>query len=391
MSSEWKECRWGDIATIEYGKSLRTYRNDSGKYPVYGTNGLIGWHDEPLCDTPGVVVGRKGAYRGIHYSSTPFFVIDTAFYLRPKIEDLDLRFAYYELLTHDINAMDSGSAIPSTSRPEFYAMRLRLPPFSEQRAITSILGSLDDKIALNRQINSTLEAIGQALFKHWFIDFEFPDEEGKPYRSSGGEMVETELGEIPKGWKVGMLGDYIDFVKGKKPEEVSETKMEGYLPQILIETLDGGNFYYANPMNLVTCNESDIIMVMDGASSGRVEISFNGIIGSTLAKVICKNDYINNQYIYFILFNRQQEIKENTTGSAIPHADKKRILSFEIVITDKKTLIKFQEFIKGVFNKVQSNKKEVKSLAKIRDALLPKLMSGEIRVSTNSNLNNENK
>ncbi len=217
MNSEWKECHWGDVATLEYGKSLRTYRNDSGKYPVYGTNGLIGWHDEPLCNKPGVIVGRKGAYRGIHYSSTPFFVIDTAFYLKPKIQDLDLRFAYYELLTHDINSMDSGSAIPSTSRPAFYAMLLRLPPLPEQRAIASILVSLDDKITLNRSMNSTLEAIGQALFKRWFVDFEFPNEEGKPYRSSGGEMVETELGEVPREWRVGTLGDICEITMGQSP------------------------------------------------------------------------------------------------------------------------------------------------------------------------------
>ncbi len=228
MNSEWKECRWGDVATLEYGKSLRTYRNDIGKYPVYGTNGLIGWNDEPLCDKPGVIVGRKGAYRGIHYSSAPFFVIDTAFYLKPKIQDLDLRYAYYELLTHDINSMDSGSAIPSTSRPEFYAMRLRLPPLPEQRAIASILGSLDDKIALNRSMNSTLEAIGQALFARWFVELEFPNEEGKPYRSSGGEMVETELGEVPRGWRIGTVGEVLELAYGKALKD--ENRHKGNVP-----------------------------------------------------------------------------------------------------------------------------------------------------------------
>src|SRR5689334_17581827 len=101
----WKKCTWGDLVALEYGRALRDYEDFPGKYRVYGTNGPIGWHDEPLCQHPGVIVGRKGAYRGVHYSADPFFVIDTAFYVRPRVE-LDLRWAYYELLTQDINGLD---------------------------------------------------------------------------------------------------------------------------------------------------------------------------------------------------------------------------------------------------------------------------------------------
>ena len=118
----WNLKRWGDIATLEYGKSIRDYRESSGKYRVFGTNGPIGFHDEALCNSAGIVIGRKGAYRGVHYSPEPFFVIDTAFYLKPKAA-LDLKWAYYELLRFDINSMDSGSAIPSTSRDDFWAPR----------------------------------------------------------------------------------------------------------------------------------------------------------------------------------------------------------------------------------------------------------------------------
>ena len=133
MAGEWRRLEWGEIATLEYGKSLRNYRSEPGRYRVYGTNGPIGWHKKPLCTHPGVIVGRKGAYRGIHYSPEPFFVIDTAFFLEPK-EEMDLRRAYYCLLTYDINGMDSGSAIPSTSREAFYRMPVRVPPLQEQRA-----------------------------------------------------------------------------------------------------------------------------------------------------------------------------------------------------------------------------------------------------------------
>jgi len=134
MNSEWMQTCWGEIATLEYGKAIRDYQQKAEGFPVYGTNGPIGFHDTPLCKTPGVVIGRKGAYRGVHYSSRPFFVIDTAFYLKPKVE-IDIRWAYYALLTCDINSMDSGSAIPSTSRDEFYRLPVLVPPCSCKRQL----------------------------------------------------------------------------------------------------------------------------------------------------------------------------------------------------------------------------------------------------------------
>ena len=122
----WQTSLWGELSTLEYGKSLRGYASSAGPYRVYGTNGPIGWHSESICSYPSVIIGRKGAYRGVHYSATPFFAIDTAFYLKPKVE-LDTRWAYYELLTKDINGMDSGSAIPSTSREDFYGLTVQVP------------------------------------------------------------------------------------------------------------------------------------------------------------------------------------------------------------------------------------------------------------------------
>src|SRR6187401_161680 len=96
--TNWKKYKWGSLASLEYGKSLKNYKSLDYKIPVYGTNGPIGFTSEVLCPFPSVIIGRKGAYRGIHYSPKPFFVIDTAFYLKPKCENIDLKFAYYNLL-----------------------------------------------------------------------------------------------------------------------------------------------------------------------------------------------------------------------------------------------------------------------------------------------------
>lgn len=144
--SEWMEHKLGDIISLEYGKGLKDYRDVEGEYDVFGTNGKIGFTDRFLYDQPSIIIGRKGAYRGVHLASKPFFVIDTAFYTKPRLENLDIFFLYYWFKTIDINRMDSGSAIPSTSRDEVYEVDILLPPLPEQKAIAAVLSSLDDKI-----------------------------------------------------------------------------------------------------------------------------------------------------------------------------------------------------------------------------------------------------
>lgn len=146
----WNSTTWGSLITLEYGKSLRDYRENNGIYRVYGTNGPIGFCDQALCETSGIVIGRKGAYRGVHYSPEPFFVIDTAFYLKPK-SLMSILWAFYEIKRFDINGMDSGSAIPSTSRPDFYGIAVVEPSQDIQKAFESTVGELYKRIAENNQ------------------------------------------------------------------------------------------------------------------------------------------------------------------------------------------------------------------------------------------------
>ncbi len=165
MSDGWTRTTWGELASLAYGKALRDYR-DSGSGPVrvYGTNGPIGFTDQVQAPGPGVIIGRKGAYRGVHYSPGPFWVIDTAFYLVPSVT-IDMSWAYYALSQVDINALDSGSAIPSTSREDVYALGVLLPPIDVQRRISRVLGALDRKIEVNRRLQLRCETAALALFE----------------------------------------------------------------------------------------------------------------------------------------------------------------------------------------------------------------------------------
>src|SRR5438876_9009356 len=170
-------CTWGDICTLEYGKGLRGYASEPDEnncFRVFGTNGPIGWTNEPLCREAGIIVGRKGAYRGVHYSPAPFFVIDTAYFLRLTSTDVDLKWAYFKLLTVDINRIDVGAAIPTTSRDAFYSVPLDLPPLSIQHRIADMLSSYDNLIENNLRRVALLEESARLLYREWFVRLRFP-------------------------------------------------------------------------------------------------------------------------------------------------------------------------------------------------------------------------
>ncbi|WDH78809.1 restriction endonuclease subunit S [Microbacterium esteraromaticum] len=156
----WDLTTWGEVVELRYGKALRDYRDGRGSVAVYGTNGPVGFTDVHQTKGPGVVVGRKGAYRGVHYAAQDFWVIDTAFYIAPK-RPLDMRWAYYSLQLADINGLDSGSAIPSTTRESFAGLRAHVPPLPEQQAIAEVLGALDDKITANTALAATAAAVAR--------------------------------------------------------------------------------------------------------------------------------------------------------------------------------------------------------------------------------------
>ncbi|MCX6821977.1 MAG: restriction endonuclease subunit S [Candidatus Aenigmarchaeota archaeon] len=398
MLSDWTEHLWGEIASLEYGKALRNYKKNSGEYPVYGTNGQIGWTGCPLVNNSGIIIGRKGAYRGIHYSPIPFFIIDTAFYLKPKdIKELDIKFAYYALLTQDINSMDSGSAIPSTSREDFYALSIKLPPINEQQSIAKILFDLDLKIELNQQMNRTLEAMGQALFKHWFIDFEFPNEEGNPYKSSGGAIIDSELGEIPKGWKIVNLDEIVEITSSKRIF-MSEYKKSGipfFRSKEIIELHNGKNVSLELFISKEKYEEiknkygvpkyKDILLTSVGTIGISYRVKNKDCFyfkdGNLTWFRSFKKDFYSD-FIFAWLNNKQilHTLDAITIGSTQKAITINGLNSLKLILPNDRQLKIFSEVFSLIAQKKEILFVESNILTELRDTLLPKLMSGQIRV-----------
>ncbi len=279
-------------------------------------------------------------------------------------DSIHYRFLYYLLLNHnsEIKNHSVGSAQQNLSGEIIKNLEFVIPnDIQEQKAIAGVLGSLDDKIEANRKENETLEAMAQALFKSWFIDFE-------PF---GGTM--------PNDWEEKPLAGFISFIKGKTPHEIiDKQESDAYQPYLTIDALAADKIKYASIKNMVIATRNDILMLMDGASSGDIYWSNKpGVVSSTFAKIDIAHSSLA-PLIYRTLKYYQSNIKNHTTGTTIPHTDKGYVLSLKFILpTNVQDII---TTFSSLQNKIVANDEQSQTLAQIRDSLLPRLMSGTLRV-----------
>jgi type I restriction enzyme S subunit len=220
--------------------------------------------------------------------------------------------------------------------------------------------------------------MAQCIFKEWFVEFNFPNEEGVPYKDNGGEMVESELGEIPEGWRIEELREILKFIKGKKANNISEVKESDTQQQYLtIKAYTGDEVLFADIDKVILVEENEIVMVMDGSSSGTILYGKNGIVASTIAKIKTIKKIIDETLLFYILKHNENEIKQHLTGSAIPHTDKEFIYRIKVALPKYKIDLSVFENIR---KKIIENQKSNKTLIKTRNILLLKLMSGEVRI-----------
>jgi type I restriction enzyme S subunit len=368
--SGWHQREWGELAELRYGKALKGYRDGDGTTTVFGTNGSVGSTlTEPQSKGPGVIVGRKGAYRGIHYSSGPFYVIDTAFWLNPLVE-MDMRWAYYELLTHDINGMDSGSAIPSTSRDAFYKMAVTVPPLPEQRLIAATLGALDDKIASNLRSIKLTEGLGDALLRE-HITF---DRTGEPIWQDAplGEMLSLlETGSRPRGGIKDIIGGVVSLgAENVQSAGISKAKRFRWIPR-----------EYADGMKRGRLTDGDLLIYKDGGKPGNFipHVSAFGY-GFPVAEAAI------NEHVYRaraaapvsqgVLYWLDREMRNRGTGAAIPGLNSTNFRSLPFPLFDDDALRDLAPVLDRLLERALMLGSENASLARLRDELLPELISG---------------
>ena len=385
---EWKEVRLGDVCNLIAGFAFKA--KDFGEFPTkvikigdikppfvdyvgqvgvdiscYDINKLskytVRYGDYVLAMT-GATIGKVGKYISEH----PSYINQRVLKFAPKL-DVDADYINYTICSnifakYVVNYIDSESAQPNISAPTISKFVFRIPKEKDdQRRIASILSSFDRKIELNNKINADLEEMAQAIFKNWFVDFE-------PFKD--GKFVDSELGMIPEGWKVGLLGELCNFKRGKNL--LTKNAIDEGVPVV------AGGLEPSCYHNVANTGAPVITVSGSGANAGFMRMYHVPVWASdcSFIDISCENFY----FVYCFLKVNSKLLKHAQTGAVQPHVKPSDIHDFELVIPDKESIFDFQDKVKPFFDKIAAIQKENSRLSTLRDTLLPRLMSGEIEV-----------
>ena len=356
---------------------------EAGKIPVYGGNGIVDYCNDFNTEGENIIIGRVGAYCGnVNLYKDKCWISDNAILAKAKT-GFDNTYMYYLLINENLYNLRIGSSQPLITQSTLKKVKVNLPEYSEQKAITKILSDLDEKIETNNKINKKLEEMAQAIFKQWFVDFEFPNEYGKPYKSSSGEMVESELGIIPKGWKVGSIYEVANVIYGApfSSKKFNEDKIG--LPLIRIRDLKTAkpSFYTEEKhKNATKVKTGDILVGMDAEFTPTIWRGNEGYLNQRVCMFKSNKDYLHDYFIYEIIKPYMNLMEFSKVGTTVIHLGKGDIDNMKIVIPKRDILKLFYKIIDPIYSKLIVLANENRILTDLRDTLLPKLMSGEIRV-----------
>ncbi|PJL06997.1 restriction endonuclease subunit S [Stenotrophomonas maltophilia] len=402
--ASWRELNLGDVIELKRGYDLPKGKRSEGAVPVVSSSGISGFHSGAMVEGPGVVTGRYGTIGEVFYVDEDFWPLNTTLYVR-DFKGNDPRFISYFLRTLDFQAYSDKGAVPGVNRNHLHTAKVRIPALPVQKAIAGVLGAIDSKIDLNRRINQILEAMAQAIFKSWFVDFDpvrakiAAIEQGQDplravMRAISGKtnaeldqmprechdqlaataalfpdvMEESELGEVPKGWAVKRVDDLIELVYGKALK--STNRQEGTIPVYG----SGGITGYHNEA-----------LVPHGA----IIVGRKGTVGSLYwedepffpidTTYYVKPKSVSMAYCYYAM--ETLGLDQMNTDAAVPGLNRENVYRLELVVSDSPVIESFDAISIALRKVIHTNSVSSNLLADLRDSLLPKLMSGELSVS----------
>lgn len=384
---------FGDFLSIQRGHDLPQNSRIEGDVPVAGSSGVVGFHNEGKGIIPGITIGRSGSIGEINYYRSEYFPLNTTLYVT-DFHGNDPKFAFYFLRNFDFTSFDSGSVQPSLNRNFLNPAPIEIPHFEEQKAIAHILGTLDDKIELNQKMNQTLEEIAKAIFKSWFVDFDpvRAKAEGRPTGlpteisdQFPDELVDSEIGEIPKGWEVAPLDEIGNFRNGLALQKYPAKEGEEQLPVVKIAQLrkgstDGDDLFASGVPSDFVITDGDYVFSWSGSLMAKYWVGGKGALNQHLFKVEEKTQplwFIAGWVEHFMPeFQSIAESKATTMG----HIKREHLKQAICAIPSQELIKRSAEVITPLIERSILSQQESKILSELRDTLLPKLISGELRI-----------
>ena len=343
-----------------------------------------------------VLVAKDGSYLKESFVCTEGkdeAILSSIAIFRPNTTIVDPYFLAYLFKTPSVykyvkNGCVSGTALPRIVLKAFKQIELYLPQVEKQKKISSVLLTIDAKIALNRRMNTKLEQMAKRLYEHWFVQFDFPNADGKPYKASGGKMVWNEVlkRKIPEGWEEGNLYEIADYINGLACQNYRPQDEEIFLPVIKIKEMHEG---ITSDTEKVSATIPEKYIIFDGdilfSWSATLEVMIwtggKGGLNQHIFKVVPKS-YFTKEYVfqqlssYIVNFQKMAEARKTTMG----HITSDHINQSRIVIPPKEVINAFSEKTLPIFNYQLIIQKEIKKLTELRDRLLPLLMNGQVEV-----------
>ncbi|MCX6134746.1 MAG: restriction endonuclease subunit S [Ignavibacteriales bacterium] len=406
MSVSFTEKRFGDIARVIPGYAFKSDDFGVEGFPVVkiaeiapprvdltncqriSADKVVGLdrfklaQDDILIAMTGATLGKVGRFKEnvVAYVNQRVAKIDSV----EGISDKD--FLYY-LITDNANnsqiiELGLGSAQANFSGKDLENLQFVVPDLPIQRRVAAILCSLDEKIELNRQTDATLEAIAQEIFKEWFVEFRFP--------GATGEMIESELGMIPKGWRVGKLGDMYKTTSGGTPSRSQNEYYENGINQWVKSKELNGSFVIDTEEKITDealrnsaaklIPKHSVLVAMYGATVGEIGIVSNEATTNQAICAFIPNDSNPFTFVFQFLQNSRDDLISRAVGSAQQNISQELLKNLVLTIPDSQTMKEYHTIIEPLFSTIEENLQQSSSLTKIRDNLLPKLMCGEIEV-----------
>jgi type I restriction enzyme S subunit len=417
---EWKDASLGEVIELKRGYDLPKDKRRSGSVPIVSSSGVSDVHSEAMVKGPGVVTGRYGTIGEVFYIEEDYWPLNTTLYVR-DFKGNDPRFISYFLRTLDFQAYSDKGAVPGVNRNHLHLARVRIPGETTQKNIARVLSALDYKIDLNRRINETLEAMAQAIFKSWFIDFDpvkakvAAIQEGRdPLRAAMSaisgkadanldslprkqhdqlaataalfpdEFEESEFGEIPAGWAPATLSEIAEVVMGQSPDgESYNSSGEGMA--LINGPVEFGSYHPERikwtTQPTKTCGAGDLIVCVRGSTTGKF-VKSDGVycLGRGVCAIRAKEPslqpFVDQTYKFSLT-----PLLSLTTGSTFPSWSGPTLKNYRILRPSSGLITVFSLLLNPITSQVSTNEVEMKSLAGLRDTLLPKLLSGELAIN----------
>ncbi|GGM82802.1 hypothetical protein GCM10010967_13130 [Dyadobacter beijingensis] len=394
--------RLGDIVNFKRGYDLPSHLRKHGSVPIISSGGISGYHSEYKASGEGVVTGRYGTLGEVYYVNGKYWPHNTALYAT-TFYDNSPKYVYYLMKCLGNLQTSDKSTVPGINRNDLHEIIVPYLFQEDQLRIATTLSLLDNKIELNNRINAELEQMAKTLYDYWFVQFDFPNEDGKPYKSSGGKMVYDEVlkREIPEGWDVKPLSEInLELTRGISPKYTEDTGLPVINQRCVRNNTVDFSFCRlhdakAKPVRKLV-QVGDILVNSTGVGTlGRVAVVKRLEHSLTTADshvtiVRADSSQVEPYYLGISMLNRQAEIEklgEGSTGQT--ELNREKLGTLNVLLPKRSLQDQFADIIKTVLNRSSVNEQQNQQLASLRDWLLPMLINGQVTVGDVPNRSEE--